>query len=202
MRIAGGADQQGWPTAARHPRLVDARSPFSATHPHDDGVVLGNLALADAWSTDVDAVVSLCRVGAADFAEVPRRDHVHIWLIDAPGTNAHVHYALDQAARAVAGLRAEGKRVLLHCAAGRSRTPTAAARYSTLTQAIPPSEALKDVMAAITPNRPAPSPELESVLYHLSGEPAPAQLEPLYKAPRMGVRHNQNPSKPEPLFEE
>lgn len=84
-------------------------------HPHDSGVILGNLALADLppEQLHVDAVVSLCRVGTHDFAHAPGRDHLQIWLIDRPGANATVHHTLDNAARAVRGLREEGEHVLL-----------------------------------------------------------------------------------------
>ncbi|WP_160051747.1 ADP-ribosylglycohydrolase family protein [Nocardiopsis sp. FR26] len=168
-------DSQGWPLADRHPRNPDARTPYRVAHPHDDGVILGNLSLADLdpAELDVDAVVSLCRVGSVDFAHIPARDHLQIWLIDRPGANAHGHYTLDQAARAVYGLRKEGKRVLLHCAAGRSRTPTAAARYSGLL-GIDPATAMTDVCQTLAPNHPWVNFELERFVFDLAGATQPA----------------------------
>jgi ADP-ribosylglycohydrolase len=168
-------DRQGWPLADRHPRNTDALTPYRVAHPHDDGVILGNLPLADLDPTDldVDAVVSLCRVGTADFAHIPARDHLQIWLIDRPRANAHGHYTLDQAARAVHGLRQEGKRVLLHCAAGRSRTPTAAARYSGLL-GIDPATAMTEICQALAPNRPWVNFELERFVFDLAGTSRPA----------------------------
>ena len=78
-----------------------------------------------------DAVVSLCQVGWADFPAVPPRDHLQIWLAEHPGDNNNPHYAVDQAARAVAALRGEGKRVFLHSRTGQSRAPaTSLLRYS------------------------------------------------------------------------
>ncbi|MEU0489923.1 ADP-ribosylglycohydrolase family protein [Nocardiopsis sp. NPDC006139] len=167
-------DRQGWPLAERHPRNIDARTPYQVAHPHDDGVILGNLPLADLDPADleVDAVVSLCRVGNSDFAHIRDRDHLQIWLVDRPRANAHGHYTLDQAARAVHGLRQEGKRVLLHCAAGRSRTPTAAARYSGLL-GIDPATAMTDVCKALAPNRPWVNFELERFVFDLAGTAQP-----------------------------
>ncbi|MFV2198203.1 ADP-ribosylglycohydrolase family protein [Nocardiopsis sp. LOL_012] len=169
------ADGQGWPRAERHPRHVEAPHPFQTVHPHDEGVVLGNLPLADLdpAALGVDAVVSLCRVGAADFGHVPARDHVQVWLIDQPGANAHGHHTLDQAARAVHGLRAEGRRVLVHCAAGRSRTPSVAARYSGLL-GVDPATALDEVCQALADNRPVLNPELEGFVFDLAGHARPA----------------------------
>jgi nucleoside-diphosphate-sugar epimerase len=149
---------------------------MAVVHPHDDGVLLGNLRLADRWAGDVDAVVSLCRTGTCDFAEVGRRDHVQVWLVDQSGGNAHPHFAVDQAARAVAGLRAEGRRVLVHCAAGRSRTPAVAARYSTLLGHTP-TRALTDVLEALAANRPLINAGLERVVFELAGEAVPPRAD-------------------------
>lgn len=167
-------DRQGWPQAKHHPRDAYALKPFQVTHPHDDGVILGNLALADEDpdALNVDAVVSLCRVGSADFAHIPTRDHLQIWLVDRPGANAQGHFTLNQAARAVHGLRQEGKRVLLHCVAGRSRTPTAAARYSGLL-GIDPATAMTDICQALAPNRPWVNFELERFVFDLDGTSQP-----------------------------
>ncbi|MCK9871653.1 ADP-ribosylglycohydrolase family protein [Nocardiopsis dassonvillei] len=167
-------DMSEWPIRARQPRHSDALAPFQVPHPHDDGVILGNLALADLdpADLDVDAVVSLCRTGTDDFAHIPNEDHIKIWLVDRVGANRHVHFALDQAARAVHTLRAEGKRVLLHCAAGRSRTPTAGARYSGLL-GIEPATAMKDIRHALAPNKPWVNIELEDTVFDLDGRPRP-----------------------------
>jgi ADP-ribosylglycohydrolase len=177
------SDRQGWPKAPHHPRNIDALKPYRVTHPHDDGVILGNLALADEDpdTLDVDAIVSLCRVGSADFAQIPASDHLQIWLIDRPGANAHGHYTLDQAARAVHGLRQEGKRVLLHCAAGRSRTPTVAARYSGLL-GIDPTTALTEICQALAPNRPFVNFELERFVFDLAGASQPTPGGRVWKA--------------------
>ncbi|MBU2668846.1 ADP-ribosylglycohydrolase family protein [Actinoplanes bogorensis] len=129
LLTAGGgkSDRVGWPGCDR----MDAPIPRSlmTPHPDDDGVILGNL-VTDAVEAGVTAVVSLCRVGRAQFAGIPAGNQAQVWLVDQPGANANTAFALDQAARMVATMRDEGHRVLLHCAAGQSRTPAAAARYA------------------------------------------------------------------------
>jgi protein-tyrosine phosphatase len=97
-------------------------------------------AVAD---THVDAVVSLCRMGSG---QVPAGvEHVEVPLIDRSGANAHLRHLVLDTAAGVAALRAEGKRVLLHCAAGQSRTPAVAAAYLHLRFGYSGEEALRRV---------------------------------------------------------
>lgn len=170
----GTCDKQGWPLGARIPLPADERerAPFVVAHPHDPGVFLGNLSAAEQGR--FDAVVSLCRLGLEGIPGPVPSNHVQMWLIDRTGQNADVHYVVDQAARAVAALRSEGKRVLLHCAAGRSRTPTVAARYSALL-GHPTAIAIADIVEVLRPHRPCLNPELEQALYTLAGEEFPVR---------------------------
>ncbi|WP_200959285.1 dual specificity protein phosphatase family protein [Yonghaparkia sp. Soil809] len=57
---------------------------------------------------------------------------MEVWLIDSdlPAQNPNLELVLADAADAVAALRSEGKRVLLHCVQAQSRTPTVAALYA------------------------------------------------------------------------
>ena len=75
----------------------------------------------------VDAVVSLCRLGANEvpFARVDPDHHVEVWLIDSnnPDNNPHLPFVIDETARAVATLRSEGKTVYLHCVQAHSPHP-------------------------------------------------------------------------------
>ncbi|GAA1614290.1 ADP-ribosylglycohydrolase family protein [Actinoplanes couchii] len=148
LLTAGGGepDRVGWPGCDR----MEAPIPhaLSTAHPDDDGVILGNL-VTDAVEAGVTAVVSLCRVGRAQFAGIPVENQVQVWLVDQPGANANTAFALDQAARMVAGLRAEGHRVLLHCAAGQSRTPAAAARYTMIRSGRDGQAALAEMRALL-----------------------------------------------------
>ncbi|MHB9857144.1 ADP-ribosylglycohydrolase family protein [Streptomyces sp. YIM S03343] len=148
VRTARGGqdDGDGWPSAARVPAPADVLRGFAVPHPHDPGVVLGNLALLQGTDpVDVDAVVSLCRMGTEPVLPGTDVEHVRVWLVDSDGNNANLHYVVDQAARAVLRLRQAGKRVLLHCAAGQSRTPAVAAVYSNLATGTDPETALSDL---------------------------------------------------------
>lgn len=123
----GTDDKNGWPSTAELDYSRFRGTHHLTTHPHDDGVMLGGV---DAVSTaDYDAVVSLCRMGTRQVCS----DHVEFWLVDdGHDSNANLEFVLDDAARTVQALRAEGKRVLLHCVQAHSRTPSVAARYSML----------------------------------------------------------------------
>jgi hypothetical protein len=109
----GRTDHAGWPGCARAPRQPVA--PLMLAHPHDPGVILGNLH-TDSAAARVDAVVSLCRVGCDDFDDVAVANRVSAWLVDQPGANAQPHFVVAQAARMLVQLRKEGRVVLLHCA--------------------------------------------------------------------------------------
>lgn len=63
-------------------------------------------------------------------AEVPAGvEHHRFWLIDEEGAaaNPNLEVVIDDAVEAVRTLRAEGRRVYLHCWGGRSRSATVAA---------------------------------------------------------------------------
>ncbi|MFB9730860.1 ADP-ribosylglycohydrolase family protein [Ornithinimicrobium kibberense] len=128
----GGRGAQGWPGV---PRMDDgAQRPLAAALPSDPDVLLGTIAdLGRVRELGVDAVVSLCRLGQDEHAPSPveSRDHAEVWLVDSddPASHQHLRFALVEAARAVATLRAEGRRVLLHCVAAHHRTPAVALVY-------------------------------------------------------------------------
>jgi ADP-ribosylglycohydrolase len=152
----------------------DHRS-FAIPHPHDPGVVLGNLALAqDAEPVPVEAVVSLCRIGTEPILPGGDAEHVRVWLVDSQGANANLHYVLDQAARQVLRLRQEGKRVLLHCLAGQSRTPAVAAVYSHLATGTDSKTALHDLRGVLTSGWHLEAhPEMHDAVYELATPAAP-----------------------------
>ena len=133
----GAPDAIGWPSVdsladwARTQEPVPLCVPLEASGPDaHGGILIGNLlGIDEAVSRGVDAVVSLCRVGRA---EVPTGvEHATFWLVDqvAEEANPNLEVVVEDAARAVADLRREGRRVFLHCVGGRSRTPTVAATY-------------------------------------------------------------------------
>ncbi|QYH34787.1 ADP-ribosylglycohydrolase family protein [Salinibacterium sp. M195] len=124
-------------------------------HPHDNGVWLGAVGALDNLPAEVDAVVTLCRIGSK---QVPARirERVEIRLIDKadPAANPNLDFVLADAADAVAALRAEGHTVLLHCVQAQSRTPTVAALYAARHLNVPIDRALSAVSAALPRARP------------------------------------------------
>ena len=128
-----------------------------AVHPHDDGVLLGGVGWLERLPAGVDAVVSLCRLGADQVpaAGVAAADHVEVWLVDSRHrrANPHLRFVLDDTADVLADLRAEGKTVFLHCVQAQSRTPTLAVMHS-IRLGIPVDRALADVRDALPYSRP------------------------------------------------
>lgn len=118
-------------------------------HPHDDGVWLGTV---NSTGHNADAIVSLCRQGTA---QVPApglapEDHLEVWLVDDdnPAKNPHLEFVLADTAGAIAGLRAEGKRVLVHCVRAEQRTPSVALAYARLLS-VPAEKARRDILDAL-----------------------------------------------------
>lgn len=139
--------------------------PEVAVHPFDDGVLLSGATVLDDMPVGVDAVVSLCLTGRA---QVPAGlEHVTFRLMDEPdpAENPNLDHILADAARLVADLRDEGKTVLLHCVAARSRTPTVAIAYAMLR-----GEPLHDSLRAVCTALPAalPNPGFRSALERMS----------------------------------
>jgi hypothetical protein len=125
----GEVDVRGWP-AAEHIAYDWVPAADGVPHPADGGVLLGTVATSgDAW----DAVVSLCPRGTAQVAlnGVRPEDHLEVWLVDSdnPADSPNLDFVFADTAAAVAALRGEGRRVLLHCVAGEQRTPSAAVAY-------------------------------------------------------------------------
>lgn len=128
-----------WPLVDRMPgTYVDALVP----HPHDDGVLMGTLTSLENLPADVDVVVSMCRVGAN---QVPGIETIEFWLIDEPGKNLDVEFVLTDAANTIAALRAEDKKVVVHCVSAHNRTPAAAVAYSVLHCFVPFEQAWHEV---------------------------------------------------------
>lgn len=148
----GAADRDGWPNADRAP--VSMSSDHLYRHPHDDGVWLGSLAALDRLPPEVDAVVSLCRVGRTQVPE--QLESVQVWLVDRPGKNANLDFVLTEAADVIAALRGEGKVVFVHCAEARSRTAAVAALYGVRHRGVGVTAAWRDVAAVLPDFAPAP----------------------------------------------
>jgi len=129
--VNGGQDDaQGWPSCERM-RYDEPAASSAVPHPHDEHVLLGTMRSAD---HDATAVVSMCRVGTRDHAQVDEANRVESRLMDSsePAMNPNLHFALFDIADAIRGLRAEGHTVLVHCVAAQQRTPSAAVAYAVL----------------------------------------------------------------------
>lgn len=153
LTIQGGVpDRQGWPSGSRIDYSQHQGYDSFAVHPRDPGVYLSGAAKLDELPTEVEAVVSLARLGIEQVP--PHVIHAEFRIIDSNAAdNPNLAFAIDDAAHAVKTLRDEGHTVLLHCVAAQSRTPTVAARYGMLLgQDV--NEALADVVAALPEARP------------------------------------------------
>ncbi|CAH0314376.1 hypothetical protein SRABI128_04626 [Microbacterium sp. Bi128] len=146
-----------WPRAEHQDYTMWSRTDALVQHPHDDGVWLGGVgSLGRVAELEIDAVVSLCRLGTSDVASVAPEDHATFWVVDSPveEDNAHAAFVLGDAAAAVERFRAEGKTVLLHCVRAESRTPTVAALYGARAAEISPLRALEDLRYVLPEARP------------------------------------------------
>ncbi|WP_310773624.1 ADP-ribosylglycohydrolase family protein [Mycobacterium sp. Z3061] len=138
-------------------RIVKADKPFGyapsgmtpVRHPHDDGLWLGDVSALQSLPSGVEAVVSLCRVNDEDLP--PGVEQVDIRLIDivGPDANSNLDFVLTDTVRVIEQLRGEGRKVLLHCVACQSRTPTVAALYGARKQRISGALALQQVAAVL-----------------------------------------------------
>lgn len=155
----GGFDPARWPHAERLDYSDWNHRDTCVPHPHDPGVYLGSVGALDRLPEDVDAVVSLCRVGRRQVPErIAADDQVRVWLVDSnrERDNAHLDFVLAEAADMVARMRAEGRTVLLHCVQSYSRTPTVGALYSAVHQGVPVPRAIAEVTAELPIADPNP----------------------------------------------
>ena len=123
-------------------------------HPYDEKLLLGGIGALHHLPDDVDAVVSLCRIG--DDHVQQGMPHVEVRLIDREDgdENPHLDFVLLEAVRAVEQLRQEGRTVLLHCVEALSRTPTVAALYGARLHGVGVEESLSAVTDALPRARP------------------------------------------------
>lgn len=148
----GGTDAEGWPAADR--ATVYPWNDWLFPHPHDDGVLVGSIAALDRLPIDVDAVVSLCRVGTS---QVPTHaESIQVWLVDQRNRNLNLEQVLTEASDLVARLRAEGKKVFFHCAEARSRTASLTTLYSVRHCGVPLAQAWRDAATTLPAFNPEP----------------------------------------------
>jgi protein-tyrosine phosphatase len=147
-----GPTGSGWPACDRVDYADWDLDAAHVAHPLVEGVWIGGALALDELPDDIDAVVSLCRMGRRQVRDGVERYDVR--LIDTVAEdNPNLDFVIDDAARTVLRLRDEGKRVYLHCVAAHSRTPTVATRVAVL-DGTPLDEALEGVRAALPSARP------------------------------------------------
>jgi ADP-ribosyl-[dinitrogen reductase] hydrolase len=133
LTVQGGRSlgESGWPSCERMDYRGWGGEETYVAHPLVEGVWIGGALALENLPDEIDAVVSLCRVGSA---QVPGKlAHHVVRLIDTEADdNPNVEFAIDDAARTVLRLREQGKRDYLHCVAAHSRAPTVAARVAML----------------------------------------------------------------------
>ncbi|TFD70560.1 hypothetical protein E3T48_16265 [Cryobacterium fucosi] len=141
-----------WPAADRLPYATFGDISTLVRHPHDPGVWLGAVGALDALPDEIDAVVSLCRVGRSQVpARIRPENRVAVWLVDEvdPRANPNLTFVLWDTVDAIAALRAEGRTVLVHCVQAISRTPTVGALYAARHRGVPIEQALREVTDAL-----------------------------------------------------
>ncbi|RYF59333.1 MAG: hypothetical protein EOO27_09580, partial [Comamonadaceae bacterium] len=152
----GETGKYGWPLVKHidYEPLQYGRSAL-ARHPFDGGVWMASATELGRLPDNVEAVVTLCLTGTE---QVPDDvEQVTFRLQDLPDADANpnLDFVIVDAARTIAALRAEGKRVLLHCVASHSRTPTVAIAYA-MVLGIPLERALREVCDPLPYARPNP----------------------------------------------
>ncbi len=157
LTVRGGRpDGQGWPGVDRLDYSDWPGYDSYSVHPHDAGVHLSGVGRLEKPPEGVDAVVTLCRLGATQVPEALRGRQLDFRLLDTVADdNPNLAFVLDDAARTVARLREQGRTVLLHCVAAQSRTPSVAVRYSML-RGVPFDDAMSDVRRALPDCSPRP----------------------------------------------
>ncbi len=121
-------------------------------HPYDDELWIGGVAALQKLPTQVDAIVSMCRVEDSQLPD--GATHLDVRLIDQVGGNDNLDFVLLDTVRAVEQLRDEGRTVFLHCVQAYSRTPTISALYGARRRDVDIDTALDDVAAVLNGAHP------------------------------------------------
>ena len=151
----GRPNGSGWPSSPSmlgHYAIDDPHEPRAVPLKSDPGVIIGNAAAAP--GVDADVIVSLCRMGSEPLR--PDGRHIDVLLLDDadPDRNPNLLWILEDTADAVAGWRADGKTVYLHCVKAQNRTPTLGAAYLKRRFGMTSDEALSEV-GSVLGNGPA-----------------------------------------------
>lgn len=131
--------------------------PPPVRHPYDEHVWLGDIFALQSLPVEVDAVVSLCRIGTQQGPNgIEAEDHIQVWLLDDPDprANPHLDLVVRQTVDLIADLRRAGKVVYLHCVQAHSRTPFIAAMYGAHVTGAAPGDVLPQVLAVLPGSSP------------------------------------------------
>ncbi|MCU0270074.1 MAG: ADP-ribosylglycohydrolase family protein, partial [Acidimicrobiales bacterium] len=145
----GSTDSAGWPSVASMlPHYAEANPAAPRRVPLDDLVAVGNVHALPEVLAEVDAVVSLCRMGTRD---VPSGiEHQVIGFHDTdPRDNPNLDFVLADTADLLGTLAAEGRRTFVHCVQAQHRTPAVGAAYLVRRHGLSPDEALDRVASRV-----------------------------------------------------
>jgi len=161
--LADRTVDKGRPVEFNQSYAAGRETPEPVRHPHDDGVWIGTAYSLNRLPSDIDAVVSLCRV--AD-GHIPLRVvHLDVPLLDQEGANPNLDFVVLDTVRAIEQLRAEGRTVFVHSAAAQNRAPAVAALYGARRQGLGIDRALREVCAVLPSAQP--NPDLRAALRRL-----------------------------------
>jgi ADP-ribosyl-[dinitrogen reductase] hydrolase len=142
-------DKHGWPgTASMGPHYKTIGVAEASAVPLTDRVTIGNVHAVADQVREVDAIVSLCRMGTNDVpADV---EHHVIGLLDTDAhDNPNLDFVLADTADLVATLAGENKQVFVHCVEAQNRTPALAAAYLVRHDGLSPTDALDQARALL-----------------------------------------------------
>lgn len=112
-------------------------------------MLVGGVAGLGELPSEIDAVVSLCRV------EPPRcRSRCRVPPDRRGGRERELDFTLWDAADAVAQPRAEGRTVYLHCVQAHTRTPVVATLYGRRVWGVTSDQAVADLARVLPASRP------------------------------------------------
>jgi len=153
---AAAASGSPWPDRF-YAHLGRSRDPVVL--PHDEGVFIGDVTGLRRLPHEVDAVVSLCRIGRLESPRyVKPENHVQVWLNDSAKIeeNLNLDLVVAQTLEQIETLRAEGRTVYLHCVQGLSRTPFIAAAYGARVTGRSSAQVLDEVLSVLPGADPNP----------------------------------------------
>lgn len=156
VSLASAIKRGGDPDLFDH-SYSDSSIDTCARHPYDERILLGGIGVLRNLPSEVNALVSLCRLADEDMRhDMP---HIEVRLIDRTSRdeNPHLDFVLADTVRLIEELRREGRTVLVHCVAAYSRTPTIGALYGARLRDVGVDEAVRDVTAVLPGAYPNPA---------------------------------------------